>query len=285
MGNAQLFQMVDGNSGFEEMGKENGHRFWLATQLAEALGYDSYAAFKQAINKAMAACGTLNIPIHENFTSFEDNINGRKETNFKLSRFACYLTAMNADVRKEPVAAAQAYFAGLAVAFRQWVEESENVERLVIRGEISEHEKSLNSAAKQALVENYPFFQNAGYLGMYNMNLSRLREMRGIPGDRSPLDFMGKTELAANLFRITMTEEKIKNERISGQRRLEQTANEVGKKVRKTVIELSGVSPEQLPCAEDIQDVKRDLKQTHKKFKQIDAPKKTAKKKSSKPQQ
>ena len=130
---------------------------------------------------------------------------------------------------------------------RQMQKEFEDVERVLIREEVSGREKSLSSTAKQAGVVNYAFFQNAGYLGMYNMNLSQLRTRRGLPGSVTPLDYMGKTELAGNLFRITQTEEKIKNEKIKGQQSLEIAAKEVGKKVRKTMIEISNVAPENLP--------------------------------------
>jgi DNA-damage-inducible protein D len=113
------------------------------------------------------------------------------------------------------------------------------------------------------------FFQNAGYRGMYNMDLWRIREIKAVPSKRSPLDFMGKEELAANLFRVTQTEAKIKNDGIRGQPRLEATAEEVGQKVRKSMIEISGSTPQHLPPAEDIHIVKKDLKQAHKEFRKM----------------
>jgi DNA-damage-inducible protein D len=124
------------------------------------------------------------------------------------------------------------------------------------------------------------FFEDhfqSGYRGMYNMNISKLRKIRNIPDKRSPLDFMGKDELAANLFRITQTELKIKNENIKGQSRLEVTAEHVGKEVRNAMIKISNVAPEDLPKDSDIIDVKKELKSKSKKIKQIDS-KKTVKK-------
>jgi len=109
---------------------------------------------------------------------------------------------------------------------------------------------------------------------MYNMTLAQLRERRRLPTNQTPLDYMGKTELAANLFRITQTEERIKSERIRGQVGLENTAYHVGNKVRKTMMELSGTAPEMLPVAEDIKEVRKGLKVTQKEFKKIDSHKK-----------
>jgi DNA-damage-inducible protein D len=121
-------------------------------------------------------------------------------------------------------------------------------------------------------VVNFAFFQNAGYRGMYNLDLVQIRRKKGVPAGRSPLDFMGKTELAANLFRITQTEEKIRNEDITGQRPLQCAAEHVGRTVRKTMIDLSGTAPEQLPPARDITRVRGDLKRTGREYARLDEP-------------
>jgi len=204
----------DEGRNFEEFAIENGDRYWWASDLMRMLGYDSLTSFKKAINRAISACAALNITIVENFIEVKREVEGSPEIDFKLTRFACYLTAMNGDVRKPGVAAAQAYFVTMAEAFRQYILEADGIERVIIRDEISGGEKSLVSVAKTAGVTEYAFFQNARYRGLYNMNLGQLRALRDIPSNRSPLDFMGKTELAGNLFSITQTEEKIKNEQI-----------------------------------------------------------------------
>ena len=110
----------------------------------------------------------------------------------------------------------------------------------------------------------YGFFQNAGYRGMYNLNINQLKAKRGIDTGRSLLDFMGKDELAANLFRITQTELKIKNESVKGQNNLEKAAETVGKMVRRSMIEISNTVPENFTKNEDIKDVKKGLKNTKK---------------------
>jgi DNA-damage-inducible protein D len=184
---------------------------------------------------------------------------------------------MNGDVRNPRVAQAQAYFITMAEAFRQYVHEAENVERVLVRNELSDREKALSGTASAHGVENYAFFQNAGYRGMYNMDMSQIRRRKGVPSGRSPLDFMGKTELAANLFRLTQTEEKIRNEDLRGQRPLERAAEHVGKEVRDTMIRLSGTRPESLPPAQDIKTVRQELKRSQKEYNKLDKPKKPKK--------
>jgi DNA-damage-inducible protein D len=260
---------------FEALGEaEEGTRVWYARDLMLMLGYENFDTFeKSSINKAIGACTTLGIPVLENFQQVKREIDGRPCRDFKLTRFACYLTAMNGDVRRPQVAAAQAYFASMAEAVRKSIQNADNVERVLIRDDISERERSLSGIAHAAGVEVYGFFQNAGYRGMYNMDLFRLKQLKGIKTDRSVLDFMGKQELAANLFRITQTEAKIKNERVHGQGALEAAANEVGRRVRATMIQTSGTRPEHLPVAEDIKVVKKSLKTARKEFEKLDKTK------------
>ena len=261
-----VFHFDEGKESFEDFGQTNGGVFWLASDLQKLLGYENEASFNKALNKAMIACNTLNIPIIENF----EQIKGGASNDWKLSRFACYLITMNADPKKANVAKAQAYFATIAGAINNYLLEAQKVERIVVREEISDREKSLAGVVHRAGVENYPFFQNAGYRGMYNMTIAQLRERRNIEKHRSPLDFMGKNELAANLFRVTQTELKIKQENITGQPKLEATAETVGREVRVAMKKISGIPPENLPIAQDIIEVKKALKETRKKLKKID---------------
>jgi DNA-damage-inducible protein D len=156
---------------------------------------------------------------------------------------------MNSDPRKPEVAKAQAYLAGLAEATRKYFESANDIERVQIRDEITGRERGLNSAAKAAGVVEYPLFQNAGYRGMYNMNIGELRSLKHVPPGRSPLDFMGKRELAGNLFRVTETEASLKNEGVRGQAAAEDVAFTVGRKVRNIMIETDGTRPELLTPA------------------------------------
>jgi DNA-damage-inducible protein D len=273
-GELDVFHFDDDRPNFESFGKDNGFRFWLASDLTAHLGYASMAPIIKAVNKAMAACATLNIPIAENFVEVATDGAGR---DWRLSRFACYLTVMNGDPRNARIAQAQAYFATVAESFRQYFQVAEQVERVQIRGEISEREKALSGTAGARGVTQYAFFQNAGYRGMYNMDMNQIRRLKMVPNGRSPLDFMGKTELAANLFRITQTDEKIRNEDLYGQKPLERAAENVGREVRATMRRISGTVPEKLPTDRDIKVVQQGLKRTGKEFAKLDGSKRKPK--------
>ncbi len=269
-----LFHFDFDKKGFETYSQENGFVYWYASDLSNMLGYANFKAFEKAVNKAMTTCNTLNINIFDNFEQLQREVDGKLFRDYKLSRFACYLSVMNADSKMIAVAKAQSYFATLAGLVQSYLVEVDNVERIVIRGEVSEREKSLSAVVHKAGVTNYVSFQSAGYRGMYNKSITQLKNIRGVDTKNSLLDFMGKEELAANLFRITQTELKIKNEGKRGQPYLEGAAFMVGQKVRQTMIEISNVLPESLTPQEDIKKVKSALKSRNKELKKIDKPKK-----------
>lgn len=272
-GEIDVFHFDKERSNFEDLAIKGESTYWLATDLMRVLGYASYSSFQKIVNKGISACMTLGIPVLQDFRQTQSIVEGKQVTDYELSRFACYLVAMNADPKKIQVARAQAFFAAIAESFRRYVEETEDVERVFVREKITENEKSLSSVAKAAGVNNYQFFQNAGYRGMYNMNISQLKQRKGLVGSKSkrtPLDFMGTEELSANLFRITQTEAKLKNEEIKGQKPAEKAAFDVGMKVRKTMEEISGTSPENLPIREDVKKVHTSLKSSRREFEKID---------------
>jgi DNA-damage-inducible protein D len=266
------FALEPATAGFESLGHDNGFRYWWASTLAATLGYDGLNSFRKAIERAMITFTTLNIPISDNIVQVARVLAGRTVQDYKLSRFACYLTAMNGDPKKPQVARAQAYFVAWAQACECALEQAEAVERVADRADLADREKSLNGTAHRAGVQNYAFFQNAGYRGLYNMDLWRLRTLKGVPEGRSPLDFMGKTELAANLFRVTQTEDKIKAEGTHGQVPLERAAELVGRAVRKTIQDIGGKAPEALAPVEDIKAVHKKLKTSHREIKRLDKP-------------
>ena len=271
-----VFHFDKDRSNFNDIAQQEDATYWLASDLMKMLGYSGYSSFQKIVNKGITACMTLGIDVMQDFKQVSGFVDGKSIMDYQLSRFACYLVAMNADPKKEQVAKAQAFFATLAESFRRYVEEAEEVERVLVREEISVHEKTLSSVAKNAGVEKYAFFQNAGYRGMYNMNLNELKRRKGLTGSHSKrtiLDFMGKEELAANLFRVTQTEAKIRNEGIRGQRKAEQAAESVGRTVRETMIDISGTTPESLPLREDIKKVSGSIKASKKEFDKPDSKK------------
>lgn len=186
-----VFHFEDDRPSFDDLGRDGQARFWYARDLMVMLGYENYGSFQNAINKAIGTCTTLGIPVLENFVQVQRDIDGQSVQDCQLSRFACYLTTMNGDVREPQIAAAQVYFANTAEAVRAYIQNAENVERVQIRDNISQRERSLSGVARQAGVQQYPLFQNAGYRGMYNMDLRRLKQAKGVDQSRSLLDFMG----------------------------------------------------------------------------------------------
>jgi DNA-damage-inducible protein D len=265
-----LFHFDRDQPGFESLAHNDGFKFWWASDIARLMGYESLDAFRKAINKAMIACDGLGVPLIENFVQERRLVDGREQLDFRLSRFACYLAAMNGNVNNPRVAGAQAYFVTFAEACRLYLERAENVERVGLRADISDRERSLSGAAQDAGLLDFALFQNAGYRGLYNMDVARLRQLKGVPDSRTPLDFMGKEELAANLFRITQTEAKIRREARHGQQSLERAAEEVGRRVRQTMEEISGNRPEELAPATDIKVVRKKLKSAQREFRKMD---------------
>lgn len=248
---------------FDDFSSIDGLTYWLASDVAMMLGYSDMDAINKAINKAVAVCTTLNIPVFDNFIQYQSS-NSRND--FKLTRFACYLVVMNGDIHNSKVSSAQAYFAQLAAEIQAAYQDSDGVNRVYLRGEITNREKTLSHVAHSHGVTDYGLFQNAGYRGMYNMNLAQLKARKGLPqAAGTMLDFMGSEELAANIFRITQTEAKIRNQNIIGQKPLENAAETVGRSVRKVMIENSGTRPEDLRLSQEkIQTIRSDIKKTRK---------------------
>ncbi len=171
------------------------------------------------------------------------------------------------------VAQAQAYFAALAeIIVGYSIEHDESMDRLATREDISAQEVDLTKTAAAAGVVRFDYFKSAGYRGMYDMPYSELRKLRGVADKtgRSVYDFMGREELAANLFRLTLTEGRLKRDRTSNQADAEHVAEDVGRKVRNTMIEQTGVTPESLPTAQDIKIVRRGIKASLREFPVMD---------------
>ena len=247
---------------FDDFKQENGNPHWWASDLMKMLGYANMKSFKKVINRAIKTLMTLNIDQYDNIAAESREINDKEIQDFKLTRFACYIIVMNGDTKKEEVAKAQVYFAEQTRKFELSLEKGEkNINRLLIREELKEGNKSLHSTIKEAGVDDYAKFTNAGYLGMYNMHSWQLANKRRVKSTKL-MDYMGRTELAANLFRVTQAEERIKNRNIKGQYNLEQTHRNVGKEVRDIVIKNVGKSPENLEQEKQLPDVKKRIKRS-----------------------
>jgi DNA-damage-inducible protein D len=257
-----------------------GNEFWFARELQDALDYASWDKFKRVIQKAMMACEKSGESVDSHFSQMGKMVDlgsgtQREIQDFALSRYACYLIVQNADPSKPVIANGQTYFAiqtrrqELAddESFQQLKEEEK---RLFLREEMKEHNKQLVKAAHQAGVESnldFAIFQNHGYKGLYGgLDAKGIHRHKGLKKSQNILDNMGSTELAANLFRATQTEEKLRRENIRGKQAANQTHFEVGKKVRQTIKELGGTMPEELPVPdEDLTKVARRVKAAEKK--------------------
>lgn len=260
---------------------ENGTEFWTARDLSKVLEYSEYRHFLPVIEKAKEACKNSNQKVSDHFEDILEMIEigkgaRRPGESVKLSRYACYLIVQNADPSKEVVANGQTYFAiQTRVAEIKQMEaysqlNTEDERRLFLRNELARHNVQLADAAKNAgVIESvdYAIFQNHGYMGLYGgLGAKDIHAKKGLKKSQKILDHMGSTELAANLFRATQTEEKLRRENVKGKKNANKTHYEVGAKVRKTIEELGGTMPENLPVAEDVKKVERRLKSDEKKL-------------------
>lgn len=238
---------------------EYGEEYWLARELQPVLEYAQWRRFADAIERAKLACKNSGYEVDDHFADVGKMVDigsgaEREIDDVMLSRYACYLIVMNGDPRKEIIAVGQTYF---AVKARQqelidnYEELTEDQKRLAIRNEMIAHNKSLAEAAQMAGVvdpQDYAIFQNKGYQGLYGgLGAKEIHARKGLKKSQKILDHMGSTELAANLFRATQTDEKLRRENIQGKQEAYDTHYEVGKKVRQTIMELGGTMPEDLP--------------------------------------
>lgn len=238
---------------------EYGEEYWLARELQPVLEYAQWRRFSDAIERAKLACKNSGFAVEDHFADVGKMVDigsgaERQIDDVMLSRYACYLIVMNGDPRKEVIAIGQSYF---AVKTRQqelidnYEQMSEDQKRLAIRNEMKRHNIALADAAHDAGVieqKDYAIFQNKGYQGLYGgLGVKEIHARKGLKKSEKILDHMGSTELAANLFRATQTEEKLRRENIQGKAAANQAHYDVGRKVRQTIQELGGTMPEDLP--------------------------------------
>ncbi|MDO8512657.1 MAG: DNA damage-inducible protein D [bacterium] len=265
------------NKNFEEIKRtdENGIEYWQARELMLLLGYPNWQKAEDVIARAARACINSSQAVDNHFNQLVKMVEIGSNTvrpvkDWKLDRYACYLIAQNGDPAKEQIAIAQTYFA-IQTRRQEVFEKLSDVDkRLFIRGEVSDENKKLFSTAKKAGVTKFGSFNDAGYRGLYGMPLQEVEQVKGIKKGEL-LDRAGNTELAANLFRITQTDEKIKNENIHGDYNASRTHFMVGGKVRQTIKDIGGVTPENLPPERHIKELKKEknklLKSNNKKKK------------------
>lgn len=249
---------------FEQIKKTRGDgtEYWNARELSEVLQYKKWENFAKVIDRAKLACSNSGFEMVEHFPEVRKTIEmpknaTKKVLDYELSRYACYLIVQNGDPRKQVIALGQTYFAiqtrrqEVVDYFNQLDEDSK---RLVIRGDIKQWNQMLLEVAHNAGVitnQEYAEFQNLGYMGLYGgLTVEDIHRKKNLKDNQKILDFMGSEELAANLFRITQTEAKLKRENVKNKEKANQTHYTVGKTVRKAIEDIGGTMPEDLPTPE-----------------------------------
>ena len=261
---------------FESIRRTNpaGNEFWSSRDFAKVLGYADYRNFQSVIESARTACFNSGQRVEDHFVEVTDMIEvgkgaKRPAKSVMMSRYACYLVIQNADPSKEIVAHGQTYFAIQTRRQELSDEEMEEQRRLAIRSELRTHNSQLADAAKDAGViapRDYAIFQNHGYIGLYGgLGAQDIHARKGLKKGEQILDHMGSTELAANLFRATQAEEKLRREKITGKDNANKAHREVGAKVRQTIKELGGTMPEELPTVDSIKKLESKARKALKK--------------------
>jgi len=258
------------NQSFEDIKHidENGIEYWYARELQLVLNYKEWRKFENVINKAKESCKNSEVSVFDHFVDVDKMVQigsgaERKKKDYKLTRYACYLIAQNGDSRKKVVALAQTYFAiqtrKQEINEKEYSSLTEDEKRFYQRNLTKKGNYSLNQTAKNAGVKNFDKFHNAGYKGLYNGETADdIAKRKGLRYREDILDNMGSDELIANLFRISQTEQKLKKDNIQSEKEANKAHYEVGSKIRKTIKELGGTMPEELPTP------KKSLKQLEK---------------------
>ena len=254
----QHIATFEGIRQFDEAGEE----FWSARDLAPVLEYPQWRNFLPVLERAQLACKQSKHAVADHFAEMRKMVDigsgaQREVEDLHLSRYACYLVVQNGDPAKPVIANGQTYFALQArrqelADDKKFAQLSEDEKRLAIRNELAMHNKHLAAAARDAGVAtplDYAIFQDHGYKGLYGgLGAKDIQARKGLKKSQKILDHMGSTELAANLFRATQTEEKLRRDQVRGKVQANRSHHEVGRKVRKTIQELGGTMPENLPA-------------------------------------
>jgi DNA-damage-inducible protein D len=249
----------------------NQSEFWMARDLMPVLGYSKWDNFQAVISKAKMACESAGIDPNNHFLDIKKPVPSGSGTMTEkadcfLSRYACYLVAMNGDTSKPQIGMAQTYFAVQARRQEVFDELTEAEKRIEVRDRVKQHNKQLNAAAKRAGVVSKMFgiFHDEGYRGLYGMSLAEIKSKKNIPESETVLDYAGRVELAANDFRITQTEQKLTVENIQGQQAAINVHHAVGRQVRETIRKIGGPMPENLPPELHIKKLKASRKKQKK---------------------
>jgi DNA-damage-inducible protein D len=246
---------------------KKGVEYWRARDIQPILGYDNWQNFVGVIERAIEASKSAEVEVHHHFTKTSKMIKlpkgaHRQVDDYFLTRGACYLVAMNGDAKKPEIGAAQTYFA--VQTRRQELQHQNSFSsteiRLQLREQIKTHIIDLNSTAKKAGVQRYALFHDAGYRGLYQLGLNAIKQKKRIGRKEQLFDRAGSAELAANFFRITQADEKLRRDQVNTEQEAIDTHFQVGQEVRTTITKIGGRMPEDLPAEEPIKQVEARIK-------------------------
>jgi len=259
-------EIIEPNKNFEDIKKidENDIEYWNARELMLRLGYTTWEGFNDVVTRAARAALNSGQTVSDHFRQLTKMVDigsssKRAIKDWKLDRYACYLIAQNGDSSKIEISLAQTYFAVQTRRQEIFEKLSDAEKRIFVRDEVSNENKKLFKTAKQSGVSHFGLFNDAGYKGLYGLSLTDIENRKGIKRGEL-LDRAGSTELAANLFRITQTEEKLKKDKINNDFEARRAHNMVGGKVRQTIKDIGGELPENLKPEKHIKEVKKEIK-------------------------
>lgn len=236
--------------------KEKDKFYWWASWFADVLGYASLSSLMPSIDKAKLACMQLEISVIDNFIATKKD----RKKDIKLTKFACFLIAFQADSRKSVVRRARAFFLNELEEISGLLKNQNYLKRISKTKELSGMNKMLSSSARKAHVKDFQFFTNEGYLGMYNHTMSELKEKRGVPSNKKMSDYIGVTELTANIFRITLTKERLQLMRNPSEAKAAKEHWRIGTQIRSLIKQNTGKYPEELPLSHNLKQLQRNLK-------------------------
>jgi DNA-damage-inducible protein D len=240
--------------------EENGNLYWLASWYAKILGYKSIKTLWRSIDKARDACVHLGIPTEPNFIEFKGD-HGR---DMKLSKFGCFLVALHADARKPVVKRARSYFLNELEEMNLLVDEQDYLDRVIANEQINSLNKDLAIAGRKARVKDFQYFINEGYLGLYNSITTEIKQKRGVPVKADLNDYMGVPELAANIFRLSLTSERLKMLKNPSEEKAAKEHWKIGLQIRAMIKENTGHYPEDLPIHTNLKELQSKLKEAQK---------------------
>jgi DNA-damage-inducible protein D len=244
---------------------EKDHYYWWGSWYAQVLGYKNLKTLTNTITNAKKTCVQLGLDVEDNFKKS----NSEMGPNIKLSKFACFLIAIHADARKPIVRKARAYFLNELDEVNHLLYDQDYLSRIVAREELSTLNKKLAKAARKAHVKDFQYFVNEGYVGMYNRTMSEIKDGRGVQQHKDMNDYMSGTELAANIFRVTLTIERLKLLQNPSQQIAAREHWKVGRQIRKLIQTNTRNAPERMPLSGNLHELQRKLINTQKELNKV----------------